>query len=95
MTALCEQSSVLRKEQRVKEKEMSIKISDELKQLCERQGCSLDQVEAKRKEFTSELWEMRKKAEVFDVESCFLIQHNCIPYRGKFSRVKVFADVRF
>lgn len=64
ITDSAEKSSLLRKEQRMREREKSKDISDNLKQLCERQRCSLDEVEAKRKEFTTELCEMRKRAEV-------------------------------
>ena len=64
MEACHEQSEQLRKEERVREREKSREISEELKQLCEGGACSLEHIQAKRKEFTLELEEMRRSSEV-------------------------------
>ena len=52
------------REQRTSEREKGREISEELKRMCEGGVASLDQVEARRKEFVSELEELRMTARV-------------------------------
>ena len=64
MEACHEQIDQLRKEERQREREKSKEISEQLKELCDGGSCSLEDIEAKRREFTKELEEMRKTSEV-------------------------------
>ena len=64
MEACHEQIDLLRREERQREREKSKEISEQLKGMCDGGSCSLEDIEAKRKEFTMELEEMRKTSEV-------------------------------
>ena len=64
MEACHEQVDQLRRDERVREREKSKEISEQLKQLCEGGACSIQDIETKRKEFTVELEEMRRSSEV-------------------------------
>ena len=64
MEASQEQCDQLRREERVREREKSREISEELKRLCEGGACSLEHIQERRKEFTLELEEMRRSSEV-------------------------------
>ena len=64
MEACHEHIDQLRKDERLREREKSKEISEQLKQLCDGSTCSLEDIETKRKEFTLELEEMRRSSEV-------------------------------
>ena len=64
MEACHEQIDQLRRDERQREREKSREISEQLKKLCDGGTCSMDDIEAKRKEFTRELEEMRRSSEV-------------------------------
>ena len=64
MESCQEQCEQLRREEKVREREKSKEISEQLKQLCEGGTCSLEHIQGRRKEFTLELEEMRRLSEV-------------------------------
>lgn len=63
-----EQIDQLRREERQREKGKSKEISEQLKRLCDGGNCSLEDIKEKRREFSRELEEMRRSAEVKERE---------------------------